>query len=276
MNKKALNIVTILIIVLAIVFTYFFVSNLFIVQPNTTDVVGVFTWADFYQIIALVGGVAGFFVSQAWGGLKSILGRAIFFISLGLFFQNIGQTIFSFYAIYWPNTTFYPSLADIGFFGSVLSYIYGVYLICKMCGVHRGFINSNKIKLVVFLVPIVILGGSYFVFLKDYLYDPTSPIKVFLDFGYPLGQALYIALTVLAYIVSKNTLGGMMRSTILILFIALLLQYAADFNFLYQSTSDSWVLSGSYGDFLYLISYTFMSLTLIKFGYKNQEFMKKI
>ena len=264
MNKKSLVFIRGLIFVLAIGFTGFFVFDLISANPDGNQ--SVWSWADFYQIIALMGSVAGFFIAKKWGGLKSLLGRAVFVISLGLFFQNIGQTIFSIYAILWPSSTFYPSLADIGFFGSVIFYIYGAYLLCKVLGVHIAF-RSYKTKILVFLVPTLILAGSYLVFLKDYSADLSNPIKVFLDFGYPLGQALYISIALLAYIVSKNSLGGVMRGALLTLLFALFLQYAADFNFLFQSTQDSWVLAGSYGDFLYLVSYTCMAYALVRFGF---------
>ena len=234
---------------------------------------GVVSWADFYQIIALVGGVAGIWISKSWGGIKSLLGRAILIISIGLFLQNIGQTIFSIYDIFFPGFNVYPSLADVGFFGSIPFYIYGAYLLCKVCGVHKSFFSKLSTKLLVVGIPVIILMLSYFVFLKDYVFDFSSPLKIFLDFGYPLGQALYIALALVAFFVSKDALGGIMRGAILVLVFAFFVQYLADFNFLYQSTSNSWVLSGSYGDFLYLIAYTVMSYALIKFGYANQKML---
>ena len=129
----------------------------------------------------------------------------------------------------------------------------------------RLSLRSYHGKAFAFLLPVVIVGVSYALFLKDYQFDYSNPVKIFLDFGYPIGQATYISLAILAFVFSKDFLGGVMKNTILLLIVALCVQYFADFNFLFQSGNDSWMNSG-YGDLLYLVSYSFMSFALIQFG----------
>ena len=253
---------------------YFFVISLFIIilvwllglrslGINDSDLYLRQIWGASYQIIALAGGILGFFVSRSWGGYKSLLGRAILFLSISLLFQCVGQSISSLYMFMTGNLP-YPSLGDIGFLGSTICYIIAGWLLVRANGLHISF-NSLRGKFVVFIVPIVLIISSYYFFLKDYQFDWTTPIKVFLDFGYPLGDALYVALAVVALIFCEKMMGGIMKSPIRLLIIALLFQYIADFTFLYQSNLGTWYVGGL-NDLLYFSSYFLMSMSLIYIG----------
>jgi hypothetical protein len=121
-----------------------------------------------------------------------------------------------------------------------------------------------KGKLIALLLPAAVLVTSYFVFLSNYEFDFSQPLTVFLDFGYPLGQAIYLSIALLAYLFSRKWLGGILKNKILLVIAAFFLQYAADFNFLYQVVNETWV-NGGYGDYLYLFSYFVMGLALVNF-----------
>jgi len=72
-----------------------------------------------------------------------------------------------------------------------------------------------------------------------------SNLVVFLDFGYPLGQAVYVSLALVVLLSLGKFLGGVMKRPVLLLLLAFILQYAADFNFLYSHTMEhghSWVM----------------------------------
>ena len=86
---------------------------------------------------------------------------------------------------------------------------------------------------------------------------------MFLDFGYPLGQALYVSLALLTYLLSTKTLGGIMKNKVLLILFALAVQYAADYNFLSQAYAETW-RNGGYGDAIYLLAYFLMALGLIQ------------
>ena len=85
-----------------------------------------YIWGSLYQILALIGGIYGIFQSKKWGGINSFLGRSILLFSLGLIFQCIGQSVYSYYNLYAQVEAPYPSLGDFGYFGSVILYILGV------------------------------------------------------------------------------------------------------------------------------------------------------
>lgn len=181
--------------------------------------------------------------------------------SIGLLLQEFGQLVYAYYAIVKSVETPYPSMGDIGFFGSVLFYIYGAILLVKLSGAGLSLKKLGN-KAVALIIPAAILSASYMLFLKGYTYDSNHPLTAVLDFGYPLGQALYIAIALLAYLLSMKLLGGLMRSKILLIIIALGAQYIADFNFLFQASHETWKTAG-YGDLLYMTSYLIMTLALL-------------
>lgn len=216
-----------------------------------------------YGLICLWGGFWGLVIARKWGGWSSVIGKAITVLSLGLFAQEFGQLIFSFYNIVLQVEVPYPSLADIGFFGTIPFYLYGIFLLAKAAGATFSLRTITN-QLIAIILPTAILGLSYFIFLKDYEFDLIKPLQVFLDFGYPLGEAGYISVAILAYGLSRKLLGGLMRSKILFIIAAFIMQYIAEFNFLYQNTQGTWI-NGGYGDYLYFLAYSVMVFGLLQF-----------
>src|SRR5579872_3006438 len=53
-------------------------------------------FAGVYGVMALLGGILGLRVSKKWGGLGSLLGRAILLISVGLLAQEFGQLYYAY------------------------------------------------------------------------------------------------------------------------------------------------------------------------------------
>ncbi len=216
-----------------------------------------------YGVVALIGAVIGLVAAVKWGGFKTLLGRALMFFSLGLLAQEAGQLIYTYY-IYGAKIQIpYPSWGDVAYFGSVVLYIIAALLLSRTAGV--GFsLKKGVYKAVAFLIPALLLVASYAVFLHNHEYDTSHPLTVFLDFGYPMGQAIYISLGLIALFLSRRLLGGVMKRGILLVILALFVQYVADFNFVYESSRDKY-LAGQYADLLYLISYFVMATALIQF-----------
>lgn len=218
-----------------------------------------------YGLVTLWGGFWGLVASKKWGGFASTIGKALIFLSLGLLSQEFGQLVFSYYNIFLNVEIPYPSLADIGFFGTIPFYIVGMSLIAKLSGVKFS-LKTVSSQLQAIAIPVVMLSVSYFLFLREYAVDLSDPLKVFLDFGYPLGQAIFISIAILAYSLSRKILGGIMRNKILVLIAALLAQYLADFNFIFQNSRGTWI-NGGYGDYIYLLAYFVMTIGLIQMNY---------
>lgn len=219
-------------------------------------------WGATYQLMAWWGGVFGLISSRIWGWFKSRMGRAILFFSIGLLLQGFGQTAFSYYNIILHSDIPYPSVADLGYFLSVIFYILGILTLARVVGTTFS-IQAFTGKLIAFIVPALMLGISYTIFLRDYQYDWSAPLRTFLDFGYPLGEAIYVSIAIIALLSARTMLGGIMRTPILVVIFALIAQYVAEFNFLEQAHNGTWI-NGGYGDALYLLSYFIMSVSLIK------------
>lgn len=255
--KKTLYIAIFLFASVTLWFLYLLVTN----SGPDTDMAQI--WSSSYQIIAWFGALCGLYFANLWGGTKSVVGRANIAFTLGLLGQSFGQSVFSYFYFQGIEVP-YPSIADIGFFGSIPFYIYGVFLLAQLSGARFSF-KSNYNKTIAIVLPLLILIASYFVFLKDYVFDWTQPLTIILDFGYPFGQAIYISIAITAYLFSKSYLGGIMRKPILFFILALFIQYIADYVFLFQVSRGTYV--GGLGvDYLYLLAYFMMTYSLIKLG----------
>lgn len=219
-------------------------------------------WAAVYQLLAWWGGIYGLISARMWGSFKSLMGRGIIFFSIGLLLQAFGQVTFSYYTTLLHIDIPYPSIADVGYFGSILFYVLGIASVAKISGVGVR-LKETKAQLLALIVSLALLVFSYTLFLRGYEFDWSSPLKIFLDFGYPLGEALYVAIALLALILSRNILGGVMKTPLTFLITALIVQYFADFNFLYQAYNNTWI-NGGYGDFLYTLAYFLMAVSLAK------------
>lgn len=216
-----------------------------------------------YALMALWGGVWGIIIAKKWGGFGSVMGKALLMFSLGLFAQVFGQLAYAYLAFYQGIQVPYPSIGDIGYFGSVPLYIFGVIYLAKASGVRMGLASTSK-KLQAIIIPIIMLAVGYYLFLQGYEFDWSDPIRVFLDFGYPLGQAIYVSLAILTYLLSKGVLGGLMKPKILFVLFALVVQFLCDYTFLYQSSKGTWQ-AGEINDYMYLVAYFLMTFALIQF-----------
>ena len=216
-----------------------------------------------YGLICLWGGFWGLVIAQKWGGWSSVIGKALIVLSLGLFAQEFGQLVFSFYNVVLKVEVPYPSLADIGFFGTIPFYAFGMFLLARAAGAKFSLQGAvNQLQAVI--IPAIMLVIVYLFFLRDYSFDFFNPLKMFLDFGYPLGEAIYVSIAILTYSLSRKFLGGIMRSKILFIVAAFMVQFGADFNFLFQSSQGTWT-NGGYGDYLYFLAYFLLILGLFQF-----------
>lgn len=254
------------IVVITILLFLFIIARIASIYFPGTDGYNIRIWAMSYNIVAVVGAIYGIFLSKSWGGFKSVVGRASLVFSIGLLLQSFGQNVYNFLYITqgFDIQPPYPGLGDVGFFGSVIFYIYGAILLAKISGVKVSLDSFIK-KLQALFIPVLVLAGSYHIFLKDYAFDFSNKLKIVLDLGYPLGQAFYVSIVVLTFILTRKILGGLMRTPIIWFLWALVAQYAADFMFLYQANNGTFTVGGLV-DCMYLVSYFLMAMSLIKLG----------
>lgn len=227
-----------------------------------------------YPIVTVIGGVYGLIFAKKWGGFKSIFGGSIALFSLGLLAQTAGQYLYNYYQIYLGIDAPYPSIGDFFYFSSVILYIIAAYKLIKVSGFRLSIISfTGKLKAVV--IPALILFGSYWLLLRDYEFSEATPLIIFLDFGWLIGNALYVGIAILALLISKNILGGLMRTPIMLLIVALVIQFLADFLFSYQVSGEivTYYPAGP-NDYLYFFGYFAMTYALFAIGnmfYKVQD-----
>lgn len=215
-----------------------------------------------YGLIAAWGGAWGLFIAKKWGGLGSVMGKSIFFFSIGLLFQEIGQLAYSYYIYVLDIPLPYPSLGDYFFWGTLPFYALGVIYLAKASGVHIS-LRSVKGKIQAVLLTSGVLVLCYVVFLDGYHFDWSQPVKIIIDLGVPIGEAIYISLALITYTLTRGILGGIMRSKVLFILIALLAEYVADWTFLYQASRGTWSVSGI-NDYMYFVAYFLMTFALIQ------------
>jgi hypothetical protein len=249
------------IILFLILTIWWFLSPTF-QNPHASRFFGDFP--SIYGIMALFGAIFGLYISQKWGWTKSIMGKAILLFALGLFAQELGQIIYAYYAFYKHIAVPYPSWGDLGYFGSIPLYIYGVILLGHASGVKIK-LRTVKSKFQAVIIPLGMLLVGYFLFMQGYKFDWSNPIKIFLDFGYPFGQAIYLSLAILTYLLSNGILGGLMKNKIRFILFALIVQFFSDYTFLYQSSRGTWS-AGGINDYMYLCAYLVMTLGLLQFN----------
>ena len=213
-----------------------------------------------YGGFSVWGGIVGLIIAQKWGGIKSLIGRAILSLSLGLLLQAFGQYSFWFINVFEKVEVPYPGIPDIGFFGSIPCYIYAGVLLARAAGAKASLKTlSNKAQIVI--IPLTMLVLSYILFLRNYSLDLSRFLETFLNFGYPMGQSIYISVAVLTYTLSRRLLGGIMRFPVLFLIVAFTAQFISDYSFLYFHDV---FFAGCFVDYFYLVSYFLMTLGLIQ------------
>ena len=217
-----------------------------------------------YPLISLVGGICGIFIiSKKWGGVKSLIGKGILFLSLGLLAEVFGQWAWSYFTMVQKIEVPYPSIADIGYFAIIPLYSYAVYNFAKASGVKIGLKNLMG-KIQALLIPLAMVCIAYFLFLRNVSVDISNPLKTFLDFGYPGLEVVAVSIGILTYSLSRNVLGGIMRPKILWIIFALVFQYITDYLFLYQVGVGTYY-NGGLVDLLYATSFTIMALGILNF-----------
>lgn len=228
---------------------------------------GVFNnlYGAFYPLISLIGGLYGiFYLSKKWGGYKSVIGKGIFFLSLGLLAEVFGQWAWTYYTMIQKIEVPYPSIADIGYFAIIPLYSYAMYNFAKASGVKIG-LKSFFGKIQAIIIPLIMVSIAYFLFFKNISLDFSNPLKTFFDFGYPGFEIIAVSIAILTYSLSRNIDGGIIRSKILFIILALIFQYITDYTFLYQVATGTYY-NGGIVDLLYTTSFVIMTLAIIQLG----------
>ncbi|HYH35897.1 MAG TPA: hypothetical protein VD706_00125 [Candidatus Saccharimonadales bacterium] len=230
-------------------------------------------WYSFlFGLIPLTGGLIGMLKASVWGGLKSALGRAVFFVSLGLFLWGLGETVWSYYNFFKGVPAPYPSLADIGFAPSIFFWILGTAYLSRATGALFVLKKSRKAKLLVFLLPLILLVPSYYLQVQlarggVLVPEGEGALKTVLDIAYPFGDFLALLFAALVAILSYRYFGGIYRLAVYYLLAGLAIMYCADSVFSY-TTSEGTYYNANGGDLLLTTGLFFITVGILGFASK--------
>jgi hypothetical protein len=230
-------------------------------------------WYSFlFGLIPLVGGLIGMAKASIWGGLKSALGKAVFFVSLGLFLWGLGESVWSYYNFFRDVPAPYPSLADIGFAPSIFFWILGTAYLSRATGALFVLKKSHKAKLLVFLVPLLLLVPSYYLQIHVaregvLVPDGETTLKAVLDIAYPFGDFLALSFAALVAILSYRYFGGIYRRAVYYLLAGLAIMYCADSIFSYTTTKGTYY-NANWGDLLLTIGLYLITVGVLAFASK--------
>lgn len=222
-----------------------------------------------YGLIPLVGGLAAIRGYKTWGGLSTVLGKAVFFIAFGLFFWGIGETIWSYYNFFLNVEIPYPSVADLFFAPSVFLYNAGVIWLSMTTG-SRFALRSIGGKIFSMLAPIVIFAITYYLIVivahsGEIFSDSRSLLKSILDVAYPLGDAVALSVSVVVAGLSFKYLGGSYKYDVVAILLGLMAMFIADTVLSYTSSLGT-AYSGDLGDLLFTIAVFLLTFGLLGFN----------
>lgn len=231
-----------------------------------------YLYSFLFGLIPFFGGIIGMVRSGIWGRFKSTIGKAIFFVSFGLFWWGFGENIWSYYNFFKDVPAPYPSLADIGFAQSIFFWIIGTAFLAKASGATLALKKSNGAKIFAASMPLVLLALSYYLLVNvargGVLVPPgETPLKVVLDIAYPLGDFLALTFAFVVFSLSLRYFGGVYRPAIVSILAGLAVMYFADFVFSYTTTTGTFY-NGNWGDLLLTIGLTLLTFGVLGFATK--------
>lgn len=218
-----------------------------------------------YSILPLGGGIIGFINARQWGGFASSLGRAVLFISGGIFAWGIGNLIFGYYNLILGVPIPYPSIADGAFFLLYPLSAIGVLFFFRPTGASFGLRHLSG-KFLLLIIPVFFIALSYYLLFivarGGVIINDGGLLKLFLDVAFPVGDVVVITLASILYSLSLKYLGGTFRKPIIFIITGFISTYIADFLFSYTTTVGTYFV-GKWVDIFYPTAFLLIDLGLI-------------
>lgn len=225
-----------------------------------------------FSLTPLFGGLVGMWKSRIWGTFGSALGKAVFFVSFGLFLWGAGSMVWSWYNFVPKVAAPYPSIADIGFAPSIFFWGLGVFFLSKATGARFALKNSTWAKVFTVVTPLVLVAVGYYLLVtvaRGGVIVPAgeSALKAILDIAYPLGDFSALVLSLVVFGLSFKYFGGYYRISILAILAGLGTMFLGDFVFSYTTTTGSFY-NGDWGDMILTLGLFFLTFGVLGFATK--------
>lgn len=206
--------------------------------------------------------------AQLWGGWKSAIGKSLISLGLGLLGWAGGMIVWNYYLFFKEVEVPFPSLADLFFITIWPLWTFSMLQLSKATGAKYGF-RKVKGKVIAVIIAVVSIFLSYyllFVVAKEGIIDLSlNTPQIALNFFYPIGDVAILMSAILVYALSYKFLGGLYKKTVIILLVGFLINYVADFIFLFTSTKGTY-FNGHIVDFMYLTMMFTLSLGVAGFN----------
>jgi hypothetical protein len=231
------------------------------------------------SVSPFIAGCIGFHVAKLWGGLKSLLGKAISALSTGLVLWALGNFTWAYYNIIEHVEAPYPSLADAGYGLGVLFWILCTIYLGKALGVSLLLKKEPPLKWLAVGFAIASVGLSYYLFVSvarggDLGLQGTDLLKAFFDLYYPLTDVVALLVIASVFIVSARYIGGLLRRPIVTILLGVLCSYIYDLTFSYSTTKETYI-NGQFSDIFLLAATVALSISLVMFGNRAVQLKSK-
>ncbi len=216
-------------------------------------------------LVPFLGAIFGLVNARAWGGLRSAVGKAVTFLSLGTLTWSLGMFAWNYYIFVAMVEVPYPSFADIFFIISWPLWALGVFFLSHATGVKFA-LRQSKGKMLVVAVPLIAIVASYYMLVVVARggaldLEGVNGWKLFFDLFYPIGTAVILAMALTFFSLSAEFLGGVYKKPIIILILGFLANYLSDFTFSLTTTNETY-FNGHFVDILFLTAMYLLSISI--------------
>ena len=227
-----------------------------------------------FGCLPVLSGIYGMHLSRGWGGIKSVFGRAIFFLSAGLSLWGVGSWVFAYYNIVQAVSVPFPSFADAVYIGGVILWVVSIIYFAKAAGAKYGLRDLSKHPMWV-LTPIVLLVISYYFIVTvargGVLFEEGSDMwAILFSLAYPFSDIVLLTIALTSYNLIHKFLGGLFKNTIRLTFFGFVMIYIADVAYSYTVNQETFYV-GCWVDVLYLSTITIMSIAMTGFNRDRLE-----
>lgn len=180
-------------------------------------------------------------------GFKSALGRSVTFISAGMLSWGLGALAWMYYNFAGSDVP-YPSLADVGYLGTIPLVAIGLFVMFRSVVGHKnGLFTALKMAIITAAVFIV----TYWLFISSRLSENVEPLAKVLNVTYPMGDVVFLSF---ALLILSCIMGGKLFKPIAIISAGIIIEALADFSFSWTTSIQSYY-TGSYPDMLFVLAF---------------------